>query len=163
MIRPYTGFDGVAAGEHPQLGALLRQLFKHYDALWNNGAFMVRNIRGKSTRSVHSTGRAVDVSWRNMGDGKRGKPKGGRKQAMAAMEYLRKNADALGVELIIDYFPAPHGRAARCDRNMSWKRYEKPTVLGAPRGDWFHLEVDGKKSVPWINEFVAANPPDVVV
>jgi hypothetical protein len=31
MKRPYTGSkDGVAAGEHPQLTALMRELFKAY-------------------------------------------------------------------------------------------------------------------------------------
>jgi hypothetical protein len=159
--RPYTGYDGDAAGEHPQLTALIRQITKHFDCIWSNGSFSVRSIRGKSSKSVHSTGRAVDLSWRNMGDGRRGKPKGGRKQAMAAMNYLVKHADALGVEIIIDYFPTPHGRASKCDRNMAWKKYDKATVSGAPNGDWFHVEVDGKKSAPQINAVFAANPPVV--
>lgn len=161
MKRPYTGFDGNAAGEHPQLTALIKQVTKHFDAIWNNGSFGIRQIRGKSSPSVHSTGRAVDLSYRNMGDGKRGKPKGGRKQAQEAMEYLRKHADALGIEMIIDYFPSPHGRAARCDRDMAWKKYDKHTVSGAPGGDWFHVEVDGKKSAPEVNAVFAANPPVV--
>lgn len=158
MKRPYTGFNGNAAGEHPQLTALIKQMTKRYDCIWNNGSFGIRSIRGKTSPSVHSTGRAVDLSYRNMGDGKRGKPKGGRKQAEEAMEFLIKNADALGIEMIIDYFPAPWGRAARCDRNMAWKKYEKKTVSGAPSGDWFHVEVDGKKSAPEIDAVFAANP-----
>ncbi len=161
MKRPYTGFDGVAAGEHPQLTAVIKGITKHFDCLWLNGSFGVRNMKGKTTPSVHSTGRAADISWRNMGDGKRGKPKGGRKQAQAAMDYLVKNADALGIEMIIDYFPAPYGRASKCDRNMAWKKYDKPTVSGAPNGDWFHVEVDGKKSVPEINAVFASVPPVV--
>lgn len=163
MKRPYTGFDGVAAGEHPQLTALVAQITKHFDCLWNNGTYGVRNMKGKTTKSVHSTGRAADISWRNMGDGKRGKPKGGRKQATAAMNYLVQNADALGIELIIDYFPSPYGRAARCDRNMQWKKYDKPTVSGAPNGDWFHVEVDGKKSAPQIQDVFNQVPPQVPV
>ena len=161
MKRPYTGYDGDAAGEHPQLTAVIKQITKHWDCLWSNGSFAVRSMRGKANKSVHSTGRAWDCSWRNMRDGKRGKPKGGRKQAVEAMRYLIAHADALGVEMIIDYFPVPHGRAAKCDRNMAWKKYDKPTVSGAPRGDWFHLEVDGKKSVPQINEVFAEHPPVV--
>ena len=161
MKRPYTGFNGNAAGEHPQLTALIKNVTKHFDCIWNNGSFGIRSIRGKSSPSVHSTGRAVDLSYRNMGDGKRGKPKGGRKQAEEAMEYLIKNADALGIEMIIDYFPAPWGRAARCDRDMAWKKYDKKTVSGAPNGDWFHCEVDGKKSALDIDAVFAANPPVV--
>jgi hypothetical protein len=165
MKRPYTGNkDGAAAGEHPQLTALMNQLFKAYiPALWNNGSFGVRNMRGKESLSVHATGRAADISWRNMGDGKRGVAKGGRKYAMEAMDYLVQNADALGIEMIIDYFPAPHGRAAKCDRNMAWQKYTKATVSGAPNGDWFHVEVDGKKSSEEIKAVFVANPPAPVV
>jgi hypothetical protein len=102
MKRPYTGNkDGAAAGEHPQLTALMKELFKAYSpALWNNGSWGVRNMRGKESLSVHATGRAADISWRNMGDKKRGVAKGGRKYAMEAMEYLIKHADALGIEMI---------------------------------------------------------------
>ena len=165
MKRPYTGNkDGAATGEHPQLTALMKELFKAYPkALWNNGSWGVRNMRGKEALSVHATGRAVDISWRNMGDGKRGVAKGGRKYATEAMDYLVKHADALGIEMIIDYFPAPHGRASKCDRNMAWQKYDKETVHGAPNGDWFHVEVDGKKSSEEIKAVFVANPPAPVV
>ena len=165
MKRPYTGNkDGASTGEHPQLTALMKELFKAYPkALWNNGSWGVRNMRGKEALSVHATGRAVDISWRNMGDGKRGVAKGGRKYAMEAMDYLVKHADALGVEMIIDYFPAPHGRASKCDRNMAWQKYDKETVHGAPNGDWFHVEVDGTKSSEEIKAVFVANPPAPVV
>ncbi len=165
MKRPYTGNkDGAATGEHPQLTALMKELFKAYPkALWNNGSWGVRNMRGKEALSVHATGRACDISWRNMGDGKRGVAKGGRKYATEAMDYLVKHADALGVEMIIDYFPAPHGRASKCDRNMAWQKYDKETVHGAPNGDWFHVEVDGKKSSEEIKAVFVAYPPAPVV
>jgi len=165
MKRPYTGNkDGVAAGEHPQLTALIKELVKAYNpALWSNGSFGVRNMKGKESLSVHATGRAVDISFRNMSDGKRGVAKGGRKYATEAMEYLIKHADALGIEMIIDYFPAPHGRAAKCDRDMAWLKYDKPTVSGAPTGDWFHVEVDGKKSSEQIKVVFAQNPPAKVI
>lgn len=165
MKRPYTGNkDGAATGEHPQLTALMKELFKAYPkALWNNGSWGVRNMRAKEALSVHATGRAVDISWRNMGDGKRGVAKGGRKYATEAMDYLVKHADALGIEMIIDYFPAPHGRASKCDRNMAWQKYDKETVHGAPNGDWFHVEVDGKKSSEEIKAVFVANPPAPVV
>jgi hypothetical protein len=142
----------------------MKELFKAYSpALWNNGSWGVRNMRGKESLSVHATGRAADISWRNMGDGKRGVAKGGRKYAMEAMDYLVQNADALGIEMIIDYFPAPHGRAAKCDRNMAWQKYTKATVSGAPNGDWFHVEVDGKKSSEQIKAVFVENKPAQVV
>ena len=165
MKRVYTGNkDGAAAGEHPQLTALMKELFKAYPkALWNNGSFGVRNMRGKESLSVHATGRACDISWRNMGDGKRGVAKGGRRYATEAMDYLVKHADELGIEMIIDYFPAPHGRASKCDRNMAWQKYTKETVHGAPNGDWFHTEVDGKKSSEQVKAVFLAHPPAAVI
>ena len=165
MKRSYTGNkDGAAAGEHPQLTALMKELFKAYSpALWNNGSFGVRNMRGKESLSVHATGRACDISWRNMSDGKRGVAKGGRRYATEAMDYLVKHADELGIEMIIDYFPAPHGRASKCDRNMAWQKYTKETVHGAPNGDWFHTEVDGKKSSEQVKAVFVAHPPAAVI
>jgi hypothetical protein len=167
MKRVYTGNkDGAAAGEHPQLTALIKELLKAYNpALWNNGSFGIRNMRAKESLSVHATGRAVDISFRNMGDGKRGVAHGGRKYALEAMEYLIKHADALGIEMIIDYVPTPHGRAAKCDRNMAWLKYDKDTVHGggSPSSDWFHVEVDGKKSSEQVKAVFVANPPAKVI
>lgn len=143
--RPYTGIkDGPAKAATPHIKALVRNLSQKYPALWDNGTWGIRNKRDKNTLSVHATGRAADVSWRHMGDG-RGIPKGGRAQAVEAMDFLFKYRDELGIEMIIDYFPKPFGRAYRCDRD-SWMTYEKSTVSGAPGGDWFHVEVDGKKT-----------------
>jgi hypothetical protein len=114
-------------------------------ALWNNGDFVVRNMRGKESLSVHATGRAVDVSWRHIqGTGKgaasRGIRDGGRQAAIQMSRLLIRNADLLGLELILDYYPTPHGRGWRCDRR-EWIRYEVPTVSGAPGGDWLHIEI----------------------
>ena len=142
MKRPYTGNkDGAAAGEHPQLTALMKELFKAYSpALWNNGSFGIRSMRGKESLSVHATGRACDLSYRFMPKEKRGIKEGGRKQAMEAIDFVVKNADAFGLEAILDYFPMPHGRGWRCDRG-GWSIYTKATIHGAPMGDWVHFEV----------------------
>lgn len=114
-------------------------------ALWNNGDWVVRNMRGKQSLSVHATGRAVDLSYRYIkGTGKgaptRGIPNGGRQAAIQMSRLLITNADLLGLELILDYFPEPHGRGWRCDRR-AWIRYEVPTMTGAPLGDWLHIEI----------------------
>lgn len=114
-------------------------------ALWNNGDYVVRNMRGKESLSVHATGRAVDLSWRYIqGTGKGAPSRGirddGRQAAIQMSRLLIRNADLLGLELILDYFPTPHGRGWRCDRR-EWIRYEVPTVSGAPGGDWLHIEI----------------------
>ena len=141
MKRPYTGNkDGIAKGEREGLDVLIRRLTELYPALWNNGSFVNRSKRGSNSLSVHATGRAVDISFRYMANEQRGVPEGGRKQAMEAMDFLVKNADAFGLEAILDYFPMPHGRGWRCDRSL-WSVYTKKTITGAPMGDWFHVEI----------------------
>lgn len=114
-------------------------------ALWNNGDYVVRNMRGKESLSVHATGRAVDLSYRYItpagkGAPARGIPDGGRQKAVEVCRLLIRNADLLGVECILNYFVFPHGRGWRCDRR-DWIRYEVPTISGAPYGDWLHIEI----------------------
>jgi len=114
-------------------------------ALHSIGDYVVRNMRGKESLSVHATGRAVDLSYRYMrGTGKgaptRGIEQGGREEAVRWCRLLVRNADLLGIECILDYFPEPHGRGWRCDRR-AWIRYEVKTISGAPTGDWLHVEL----------------------
>ena len=111
----------------------------------NLGIFANRPVRGGKGLSVHATGRAVDLSYRYVrgtgkGDATRGIPEGGRKQAIWWSRLLIINADLLGIELILDYFPEPYGRGWRCDRR-DWVKYEVPTLAGAPKGDWLHIEL----------------------
>jgi hypothetical protein len=137
---PYTGFDGVAGGTTAGLTVLIRTLERvTSQGLWNNGAWGVRDMKGKpGNPSVHSTGRAVDMSWRNMPDA-RGHANW-YQPACKVIDALVANSTALGLELLIDYFPHPWGRAWRCDRGR-WRKYDNRTVSGAPGGDWFHIEI----------------------
>ena len=129
--RKYTGFDGVATGKRRGTEAFVKHcVLLSGKNLWNNGTWGVRPIRGSDKMSVHSTGRAMDLSWR-------GKD---RVAANKFIEFLAANAAALGIELIIDYFPSPHGRAYKCTRD-GWEKYTKKTVSGAPKGDWYHIEL----------------------
>lgn len=130
MTRRYTGFDEQGTGEHPALRELRQQMTSRFPRLTNLGTFVVRNMRGKSSPSVHSTGRAWDCGW--SGDHKT--------IARPAIRFLVQNADQIGVELILDYFSKPYGRGWRCDRE-AWQRYEQPTITGAPNGRWFHVEI----------------------
>ena len=139
MARKYTGTsDGPAPGKRAGLEEFVKQVATlSGGALWNNGTWVVRNMRGKESLSVHATGRAVDMSWRKLGN------KGvadGRGQARRTINQLVANADLLQIECILDYFPDPHGRGWRCDRG-TWQVYTKPTISGAPSGDWFHIEI----------------------
>jgi len=141
--RRYTGSaDGAAKGRRAGLKVLIDEIVSlSGNSLWNNGDFVVRNMRGKETLSVHATGRAVDLSYRFIRAGK-GK-KDGRAVALQWCRLLTEHADAIGLEMIIDYWPEPYGRAWRCDRD-GWVKYERKMVSGAPHGDWLHVEVSPK-------------------
>jgi hypothetical protein len=162
--RPYTGFNGIAGGTSSGLQMLIRRIERETaKGLWNNGAWGIRDMKGKpGNPSVHSTGRAVDMSWRDMPDD-RGRPNY-RFQAQKIIDLLVQNADDIGLEMIIDYFPHPWGRAWRCDRNR-WRKYDGRTVSGAPGGDWYHIEIspamaadpEGMKAA--LDKAFAVSPP----
>lgn len=138
--RPYTGNkDGAAKGLRPGMKVFIEEVIKLSNgALWNNGDWGIRPMRGKESLSVHATGRAVDLSYRHI-PGKKG-IKNGRPAALRVMKILQANADLLGLEAMFDYFPKPWGRAWLCSRN-AWSKYRSETIHGAPGGDWTHLEV----------------------
>ena len=137
--RPYTGnSDGAAAGPLPGMDEWVRCAVKYANgALWNNGSWGVRQMRGNDDQlSTHATGRAVDLSYRPSEK----HPTANRKGAIAFLNIVLANANELGVECVLDYFPKAFGRGWRCDR-QAWKSYSKPEIHGAPGGDWLHIEV----------------------
>jgi hypothetical protein len=129
--RPYTGTsDGVAKARRAGMDEWIKQAIAASDDTLNNlGSYMVRDQKGhKGVLSVHSTGRAVDLGFTN------------RKAALKFINTVARNANDLGVECILDYFPKPFGRGWRCNRQR-WKRYVKRTIAGAPGGRWAHFEI----------------------
>lgn len=138
MGRSYTGYDKTASGRRAGFEMLMDLLEIHF-GVWNNGTFVVRNKRGKSSPSVHATGRAGDLSWR--GAPYRGS--GSYQDACRMMDWLVDNADVLDIEAIYDYYPQPYGRGWMCDRN-AWRVYDKRAFSGAPGGDWVHIEIGNK-------------------
>ena len=138
--RPYTGFDEVASGKRAGMETLIDLLEAHF-GLWNNGSFAVRKKRGKSSYSVHATGRGADLSWR----GKPYRGTGNYDDACKMMDFLVENADALHIEAVFDYYPAPYGRGYKCDRD-AWQVYDRKAFSGAPGGDWVHVEISNEKA-----------------
>lgn len=137
MSRPYTGWDADAKGRRAGTEKLIQIItFLSGNALWNNGSWNVRPMRGKDKPSVHGTGRAADISWRKMEN----KGSGRYEDAVKAMDLLVAHADLLTIEFVADYFPKPWGRAWKCDRN-AWKVYDQQAFHGTPGGDWFHFEI----------------------
>lgn len=138
MGRKYTGYDGVASGKRAGLERFVQLTCEYFNnGVWNNGTWVVRNMKnGKAGAkpSVHSTGRAADLSWRKSGN----KGFGDYNQALAVVDFWVANAEKLLIEEIHDYWLAPFGRGWRCDRS-AWKVYPKNTI--GPKGDWWHVEI----------------------
>ena len=136
--RQYTGnSDGAAPKKRAGMDAFIKEMiWAGQGAIWDNGSYGIRPMRGSEALSVHATGRAVDLSYRPSEKRKLAN----RKEALALINKIVPVANDLGIEMIIDYMPQPFGRAWRCDR-QAWSKYSKPTVHGAPGGDWFHIEI----------------------
>ena len=93
--RPYTGNkDGASPKRRAGMDAFIKEvIWLAQGALWDNGSYGVRNMRGKETLSVHATGRAVDLSYRPSAS----KKLANRKDALEAVEKLIANANDLSI------------------------------------------------------------------
>ena len=115
-------------------------------ALWGNGTFVFRDIRGKPGKiSNHARGVAMDLSYRFIEPRKLG-VSDGRAKAITFLQTVLDNWELLGVQLVIDYWPEPWGRSWRCDRatadpKQAWRKALTKTFTGAPGGDWWHIEI----------------------
>ena len=136
--RPYTGnSDGASAGPRAGMDEWIRQAVKYGGgAFYNLGSWGIRNMKGSDNLSVHACGRAVDLGYTKSDK----HPTANRKGAVAFLNIVTANANALGLECVLDYFPQKFGRGWRCDR-QAWKSYSKPEIHGAPGGLWHHYEI----------------------
>ena len=98
--RPYTGnSDGASPAPRQGMDEWIRQAIKYSNGgCWNNGSYGVRNMRSSNNLSVHATGRAVDLSYRRSDK----HPTANRKATMAFIKVVTANANALGLECILD-------------------------------------------------------------
>ena len=128
--RAYTGYSGNARAALPGTVALRDLiLFLNAGKLTHLGTYAKRDARGKPGQpSVHQSGTATDIGYTSRAD------------IEPVINWLVTHADLLGVEMVADYFPAPWGRAWRCDR-AAWKVYDRRTIAGAPGGRWIHIEI----------------------
>lgn len=139
--RPYTGFDKKANGRREGTEQLIKELMKLTDkGVWHNGSYVVRPKRGKSSPSVHGTGRAADLSWHYVQDVK---GSGDYTLACKVMDFLVENAEELGIETVYDYWPKPFGRGWKCDR-QAWRSYDRKVMAYTPGSDWIHLEISNE-------------------
>jgi len=132
----YTGInDGVALGKRAGTEKFVDIIKKK--GFTNLGTWAVRNMRGSDRLSVHSTGRAADIGYKD--------------KATAALwaKWLVKNYQTLGVEELHDYAGVTKkgcetwGRGWRCNRNgkPGWKDWTETANGGTPGGLWLHVEL----------------------
>jgi hypothetical protein len=103
----------------------------------NLGTFVVRNIRGGKTLSVHSLGVAGDVGYP--------KTRAGRAQAKEAWDWLIEHSEALGLCELHDYAFGDYGRGYRCSRGEGQKGVKIFTATdnaGSIGGAWLHFELE---------------------
>ena len=133
-MKPYT-VNAAPVVKRPLAGMdvwITRAVRHSNKSLWNNGSWVVRDVRGKpGTVSNHAKGVAVDLSYRWQSEKNRGR-QDGRRVSLAYMNKLLQNADTLGIQLVIDYA-----------LNRSWKCSRGTWIAGTfESGDWYHIEVD---------------------
>lgn len=143
-MRDYTGFDGFADGKQPGLEAFVAAMQEASGRrVWNNGTFTKRKKRGADNSSkmsgwsIHSTGRAADISRRAY----HGRPGCTRADMLKVADWLVAVADNIGLEYLADYEYGEAGRGWKCDRD-DWKVYRPGVIKGGGWGDWLHFELD---------------------
>lgn len=174
MPRKYTGNSDAKKGGSTRPG--LKKFMDLCSKRWgftNLGAYnyrMMNNPKAKADPnnpkwlSVHATGRACDLGYKN------------RAAAAQAWDWFIANTAALGIEEIHDYAfdpdgagpGKPWGRGYRCSRGegaRGVKIYNDKENAGTPGGKWLHFELspefadDPKKVEAAWN---AIRPPDGV-
>jgi hypothetical protein len=146
--RKYTGnSDGVSRiGARPGTKKLVELCGKRW-GFTNMGIFVNRQMNNPAAKkndpkflSVHATGRACDVGYKNRAD------------AVQAWDWFVKHADALGIEEIHDYAYDDNvkdkqlgwGRGYRCQRKPGQplvKIYDSKDNAGSQGGRWLHFEL----------------------
>jgi len=132
--RKYTGFDKNSSGKRAGV-----EKFKDWVVFLNGGkitckgTWVVRPMRGKSSPSVHGTGRAIDFGYTN------------REDCLNLIAFLERNWEAFGVEFIADYNVKPYGRGWRVDR-LKWSNYSKGQISGGGESwaNWIHVELSNE-------------------
>jgi murein L,D-transpeptidase YcbB/YkuD len=161
-MRPYTGTDKIATGKRAGTEALVAAIQNASGRqVWNNGTFGVRKKRGAqssnlSGMSVHSTGRAADLSRRAWS----GRPGCSRADLEKVIDWLVSvAADDIGLEYLADYEYGSGGRGWRCDRD-DWNVYKPGVIKGGGSGDWIHIEIDNDHAdtTDWVDAAMSSFP-----
>lgn len=149
-VRKYTGNSDGVSKKGARAGTLM---FVHLcQRRWkftNLGVFANRRMNNDAAAkdpnnpkwlSVHATGRACDLGYKN------------RKHAVQAWNWLLEHAAVLGIEEMHDYAFDPDGRGPkkawgrgfRCSRgegNKGVRIFDASNNAGSAGGKWLHVEL----------------------
>ncbi len=133
-MKPYT-VNAAPVVTRPLAGMdlWLSRCIRHSDnSLWNNGSWIIREIKGKTRHDLQPFKRRGSRLVLQVAIEKNRGRQDGRRVSLAYMNKLLQNADTLGIQLVIDYA-----------LNRSWKCSRGTWIRGTfESGDWWHVEVD---------------------
>ena len=139
MTRKYPYYPVTTPGTSKLAGTekFVDLCKRRYPSFTNLGTWVVRNMRGKKTLSVHSLGVAGDVGY--------SKTREGRRQAKELWDWLIEHSEALGLCELHDYAFGDYGRGYRCSRGEGQKGVKIFTATdnaGSIGGAWLHFELE---------------------
>ena len=138
MTRKYPYYPVTTPGTGKLAGTeKFVDLCKRRWGFTNLGTFVVLNIRGGKTLSVHSLGVAGDIGYP--------KTRAGRAQATEAWDWFIEHSEALGLCELHDYAFGDYGRGYRCSRGEGQKGVKIFTATdnaGSIGGAWLHFELE---------------------
>ncbi len=135
--RPYPYYPVTKPGDGKLEGTeKFVDLCKRRWGFTNLGTWVVRNMRGKKTLSVHSLGVAGDIGYPATRDG--------RAKAKEAWDWFIEHSEALGLCALHDYKHGEYGRGFRCNRGEGLKGVKVYTATdnAGPGGAWLHFELE---------------------
>jgi hypothetical protein len=134
---PYYPVTEPGKGKLPGTEKFMWLCKRRYPSFTNLGTWVVRNMRGKKTLSVHSLGVAGDVGYPPT--------RAGRKQARELWDWLIEHSEALGLVELHDYKYGKFGRGYRCSRgegSEGVKVYANAQESAGSGGCWLHFELE---------------------
>jgi hypothetical protein len=139
MTRKYPYYPVTEPGTGKLAGTeKFVDLCKRRWGFTNLGTFVVRNIRGKKTLSVHCLGVAGDIGYP--------KTRAGRRKAKEAWNWFIEHSEALGLCELHDYAYGDFGRGWRCSRGEGQEGVvvykNKKESAGSIGGAWLHFELE---------------------
>jgi Putative peptidoglycan binding domain len=133
-VLTYVGAGTVqSAGPTPGIESWKSYVLGRWPGGVDLGTWVVRNVRGGNTLSVHAVGRAWD--WRYATPGP------GRAAADEAIEFTIANHELLGIQAIHDYVQCRIWRSSRNGSGPAWKTQKPGNGMGDAWATWLHFEV----------------------